>query len=87
MIYAEYGLTNGTNHSLVMERPDWDPQSIRERKNATLLAVLEEEIRLLRAWMELAYREHQSFTADFVVDISRALDDKLNEYMKLKGDE
>lgn len=43
---------------------------------------LEEEIRLLRKWMERLVNEEQSFTTDIVIAISSLLDLKINEFMK-----
>lgn len=43
---------------------------------------LEEEIRLLRKWMERLVDEEQSFTTEVVIAISTLLDLKINEFMK-----
>lgn len=43
---------------------------------------LEEEIVDLRRSMEQAFMENQSLTAEIVVEISRKLDEKINQYMR-----
>jgi len=43
---------------------------------------LEDEIRLLRDKMEQTYKEEASLNAEIVIEISRKLDQKINEYMK-----
>lgn len=82
MVTAEYGIRNA-NHGLLSERPGKFTWPYRQRQNASPLAALEEDIRELRMMMEQVYSEHQSFTTDSVIDISQALDIKINQYMKL----
>ena len=43
---------------------------------------LEDEIRQLRDKMEQTYLQEASFSAEIVIEISRRLDQKINEYMK-----
>jgi len=45
---------------------------------------LEDEIRFLRCKMELTYREESELSAERVIEISRKLDVKINEYMRHK---
>ncbi|MNN79089.1 hypothetical protein D3C81_1957000 [compost metagenome] len=50
-------------------------------KTSPQAATLEEEIRLLRSKMELLFQQEKSFTSDIVIEISRLLDLKINEFM------
>lgn len=43
---------------------------------------LEDEIQQLRDEMEQTYLQEASFNAEIVIEISRRLDQKINEYMK-----
>jgi len=45
---------------------------------------LEDEIQFLRCKMELTYREESKLSAERVIEISRKLDVKINEYMRHK---
>ncbi|PWW07405.1 Spo0E like sporulation regulatory protein [Paenibacillus cellulosilyticus] len=45
------------------------------------LQVLEQEIFVLRNAMERMYREQATFQSELVIDLSRQLDVKINEYM------
>ncbi|PYI57601.1 aspartyl-phosphate phosphatase Spo0E family protein [Paenibacillus flagellatus] len=56
----------------------------KSRSGAAVAAVsLEDEITSLRRKMEDAFLECESLTSDPVVAISRMLDAKINEYMKV----
>jgi hypothetical protein len=43
---------------------------------------LEDEIRSLRQELEDAFLESESLTSESVVEISRKLDERINQYMK-----
>nr|WP_246627967.1 aspartyl-phosphate phosphatase Spo0E family protein [Paenibacillus oenotherae] len=45
------------------------------------IRILEDEIHTLRIKMEQSYMEEASFSSDIVIDLSRKLDVKINEYM------
>ncbi|GMK41094.1 hypothetical protein PCCS19_41500 [Paenibacillus sp. CCS19] len=51
------------------------------RKLPLTLQVLEQEILILRNAMERMYREQATFQSELVIDLSRQLDVKINEYM------
>jgi len=51
------------------------------RKPPLTLQVLEQEIMVLRNAMERMYREQATFQSELVIDLSRQLDVKINEYM------
>lgn len=51
------------------------------RKLPLTLQVLEQEIFVLRNAMERMYREQATFQSELVIDLSRQLDLKINEYM------
>lgn len=50
-------------------------------KSSPQAITLEDEIRLLRSRMELLFQQEKSFTSDIVIEISRLLDLKINEFM------
>ncbi|SDF83659.1 Spo0E like sporulation regulatory protein [Fontibacillus panacisegetis] len=50
-------------------------------KTSPQAITLEDEIRLLRSKMELLFQQEKSFTSDIVIEISRLLDLKINEFM------
>jgi plasmid maintenance system antidote protein VapI len=85
MVTAEYGLSYPFNHGFLQERPGKLAWQYDQKHYVSSKVILEEEIRVLRQAMEQAYRDHQSFTADVVIEISRALDIKINEYMRMKN--
>jgi plasmid maintenance system antidote protein VapI len=85
MITAEYGFVHPFNHGFLQERPGKLAWQYDQSNYVSSKVALEEEIRVLRKAMEQAYRDHQSFTADVVIEISRALDIKINEYMRMKS--
>lgn len=59
--------------------------SRKSRSDACIPAPsLEDEISSLRRKMEDAFLECESLTSDLVVDLSRKLDVKINEYMRAK---
>jgi DNA-binding ferritin-like protein len=84
MVTAEFGMSQLLNHGFFQERPGKVAWQYQQKHVLSPMAALEEEIRILRQTMEQAYRDHQSFTADIVIEISRALDLKINEYMMMK---
>jgi hypothetical protein len=75
---------------LLLECGECDQSSIDvnqwlQKDNSTISpqgVSLEEEIRLLRKWMERLVEEEQSFTTEVVIAISTLLDLKINEFMK-----
>jgi len=83
MLSAEYVISSARNHGWFHEKPDQNDWSKWLRQTSRIKA-LEEEIRVLRLQMEAAYKDRLSLTDERVVGISRELDMKLNEYMRLK---
>ncbi|XEC97709.1 Spo0E family sporulation regulatory protein-aspartic acid phosphatase [Paenibacillus tarimensis] len=49
------------------------------------IRMLEDEIYHLRKLMEQTYLQEAAFTSEIVIEISRRLDIKINEYMKQKS--
>ncbi|MEX1031602.1 MAG: aspartyl-phosphate phosphatase Spo0E family protein [Paenibacillaceae bacterium] len=62
---------------------------IREQQsnvyNPRSKAILEEEINKLRVQMEKLVHAENSFTSDVVLQLSRQLDEKINEYNDYMG--
>ncbi|HEX7056539.1 MAG TPA: aspartyl-phosphate phosphatase Spo0E family protein [Bacilli bacterium] len=56
--------------------------SIKPERMLPALAMLDEEIGYLRKRMERLIVVEQSFTAERVIQISRQLDEKINEYIR-----
>ena len=80
----EYGVGSVSGHSAVCEKSRsmrWAYRATRNPPPASTSS-LEDEISNLRQIMEQAANESDSLTSDVVVEISRLLDDKINEYMK-----
>ncbi|WP_258881591.1 aspartyl-phosphate phosphatase Spo0E family protein [Paenibacillus sp. sptzw28] len=73
MAYADYGLTF---HN--------DPGAISAKQLSSSMRILEDEIYMLRTKMEQSYMEEETFNSDKVIDLSRKLDLKINEYMNFK---
>ncbi|AJY73638.1 hypothetical protein VN24_02090 [Paenibacillus beijingensis] len=61
-----------------------DPDSYKAGKLSPSMRTLEDEIDDLRKEMEQTFLQEASFQADNVIDISRRLDLKINEYMMHK---
>jgi len=60
-----------------------DPGTMQAKQyTSSSIRVLEDEIYTLRRLMEQSYLEHQTFSSDTVIDLSRKLDVKINEYMR-----
>jgi hypothetical protein len=55
------------------------------RKTSPQAVTLEDEIHILRNRMEKMFLQEKSFTSDIVIEISRSLDLKINEFMKKHG--
>jgi hypothetical protein len=86
-MYYETSLVRLSNHSLVREQSKPIRWSYRNKKNSSRRdqpepVSLEDEIVRLRTTMEQAFVDNQSLTAEIVVEISRKLDEKINEYMR-----
>nr|WP_188530636.1 aspartyl-phosphate phosphatase Spo0E family protein [Paenibacillus abyssi] len=56
----------------------------KSRKLSSSIRNLEDEIYHLRRVMEQTYLQEASFNSEVVIEISRKLDLKINEYMKQK---
>lgn len=86
-MYYETSMVRLSNHSLVQEQSKPIRWSYRLKKNSSKPeqpepVSLEDEIVRLRRTMEQAFLDNQSLTAEIVVEISRKLDDKINEFMR-----
>lgn len=81
-MHMKYGAAQFNHYTLVSERNEvkW-PYKARTHSLST--SVLEDEISELRKKMEEAFAENNSFTAEIVIEISRMLDLKINEYMNI----
>ncbi|WP_375143131.1 aspartyl-phosphate phosphatase Spo0E family protein [Paenibacillus sp. D2_2] len=55
------------------------------RRTSPQAVTLEDEIHILRNRMEKMFLQEKSFTSDIVIEISRLLDLKINEFMKKRG--
>ncbi|MFD0712449.1 aspartyl-phosphate phosphatase Spo0E family protein [Paenibacillus sp. GCM10027626] len=60
------------------------PGSKQAKQYSSSVQVLEDEIYALRQMMEHSYREQDTINSDVMIDISRKLDIKINEYMQLR---
>jgi len=78
---VEYRHTTSFSHQSEPDPESGSTYHIRKRMNR--VEILEEEIYILRTLMEKTAEDEQSFTSEMVVHISRLLDRKINEYMKL----
>ncbi|MBW7474471.1 aspartyl-phosphate phosphatase Spo0E family protein [Paenibacillus oenotherae] len=58
-----------------------EPNTISAKQLSSSIRILEDEIHTLRIKMEQSYMEEASFSSDIVIDLSRKLDVKINEYM------
>lgn len=65
---------NGNRYDPQGKAMSRSPNQVRDR--------LELEIRILRSRMELAASREKSMTSDLVIQLSRELDVKINEYME-----
>lgn len=86
MVFLEYGIGTFHNHGYVYDKTSSTRRPYRTHQSSPMHhsshGSLEEEINRLRSKMEQAFLENESLTAEIVVEISRLLDDKINEYMK-----
>jgi hypothetical protein len=86
LVFLDYGFGSISNHGLIHEKSKsirWSYRAKRKSPSPTSEHMsLEDEIARLRKKMEQAFLENESLTAEIVVEISRLLDDKINEYMK-----
>nr|WP_246183619.1 aspartyl-phosphate phosphatase Spo0E family protein [Paenibacillus methanolicus] len=55
---------------------------MQAKQYSSSIRVLEDEIYELRQRMEQSYLEQKTFSSDIVIDLSRKLDIKINEYMR-----
>lgn len=56
--------------------------AMQAKQSSSSIRVLEDEIYELRQRMEQSYLEQKTFSSDIVIDLSRKLDLKINEYMR-----
>ncbi|MBW7454645.1 Spo0E family sporulation regulatory protein-aspartic acid phosphatase [Paenibacillus sepulcri] len=70
MAFADYGLSFNN-----------EPGTVSARQLSSSIQSLEAEIYALRTKMEQSYTEETTFNSDIVIDLSRRLDLKINEYM------
>jgi hypothetical protein len=77
---GDYGTFVCSALSFIREKQS--PLTYKARKNSPESNSLEEEILQLRKTMENLALQEQSLTSDLVVQISRLLDEKINEYMR-----
>jgi hypothetical protein len=78
---GKYGLVFSLVDNVIMERnknAKWPNQASNSRTS------LEEEISRLRRQMENTVSQGNSLTSDLVVEISSLLDEKINEYMRVR---
>ncbi|GGF99345.1 aspartyl-phosphate phosphatase Spo0E family protein [Paenibacillus abyssi] len=73
MAYADHGLSMFDDRGMG-----------KSRKLSSSIRNLEDEIYHLRRVMEQTYLQEASFNSEVVIEISRKLDLKINEYMKQK---
>ncbi|PZD95100.1 aspartyl-phosphate phosphatase Spo0E family protein [Paenibacillus sambharensis] len=66
------------------DRPSTGRNGRTARTLSSPIHSLEDEIYVLRRKMEMTYLEEASFSADRVIELSRKLDIKINEYMRYK---
>jgi len=58
--------------------------SKQARQHSSSIRILEDEIYALRKLMEQSYLQVETFNSEVMIDISRKLDIKINEYMQLR---
>ncbi|MFC4099555.1 aspartyl-phosphate phosphatase Spo0E family protein [Paenibacillus xanthanilyticus] len=56
--------------------------AMQAKQYSSSIRVLEDEIYELRQRMEQSYLEQKTFSSEIVIDLSRKLDIKINEYMR-----
>jgi hypothetical protein len=59
-----------------------EPNAISTHQLSSSMRNLEDEIYALRIKMEQSYLEEATFNSELVIDLSRKLDAKINEYMR-----
>ncbi|ALS29340.1 Spo0E-like regulatory phosphatase [Paenibacillus sp. 32O-W] len=79
MAVADYGF-NVKNVMDFWEEPD----PYKAMKLSPYMRILEDEIYVLRKQMELTCQQEASFHSELVIEISRKLDVKINEYMRCR---
>ncbi|MEI7026026.1 aspartyl-phosphate phosphatase Spo0E family protein [Paenibacillus sp. y28] len=82
MAVLQYGSVNLRSAHVICEKRGPLYWPFKSKKQSPPSLTLEDEIHDLRKRMEEAFREQNSFTADLVIDLSRLLDEKINEYMR-----
>lgn len=80
MVFLQYGILDRENYYLVREHENNMEWPYRDRKTSTSKKSLEDEIHRLREQMEQAFAENNSLTSETVMEISKKLDAKINEY-------
>jgi len=83
---GEYNLVYDMAGLLIAEDDESDKWMVEASRRTSPQAVtLEDEIHILRNRMEKMFLQEKSFTSDIVIEISRLLDLKINEFMKKRG--
>ncbi|WMT39812.1 aspartyl-phosphate phosphatase Spo0E family protein [Paenibacillus sp. D2_2] len=83
---GEYNLVYDMAGLLIAEDNESNKWMVEARRRTSPQAVtLEDEIHILRNRMEKMFLQEKSFTSDIVIEISRLLDLKINEFMKKRG--
>ncbi|HEY4391273.1 MAG TPA: aspartyl-phosphate phosphatase Spo0E family protein [Paenibacillus sp.] len=86
MVCGEYNLVYDMAGLLIAEDNESNKWMVEAgRKTSPQAVTLEDEIHILRNRMEKMFLQEKSFTSDIVIEISRSLDLKINEFMKKHG--
>lgn len=83
---GEYNLVYDMTGLLIAEDNESNEWMVEaSRKTSPQAVTLEDEIHILRNRMEKMFLQEKSFTSDIVIEISRLLDLKINEFMKKRS--
>ncbi|GAA0384189.1 hypothetical protein GCM10008933_14170 [Paenibacillus motobuensis] len=83
---GEYNLVYDMSGLLIAEDNESNKWMVEaSRKTSPQAVTLEDEIHILRNRMEKMFLQEKSFTSDIVIEISRLLDLKINEFMKKRS--
>jgi len=83
---GEYNLVYDMAGLLIAEDNESNKWMVEaNRKTSPQAVTLEDEIHILRNRMEKMFLQEKSFTSDIVIEISRLLDLKINEFMKKRS--
>ncbi|MCM3038863.1 aspartyl-phosphate phosphatase Spo0E family protein [Paenibacillus motobuensis] len=83
---GEYNLVYDMAGLLIAEDNESNKWMVEaSRKTSPQAVTLEDEIHILRNRMEKMFLQEKSFTSDIVIEISRLLDLKINEFMKKRS--